>query len=137
MPSIAIDAGPLIALFNRGDKHHTRALDFFAATKDKLVTNMAVVTETVHLLDFSRGAVGDFLSWIGASIEFDMNTHTDLPRIAAILDKYVDLPADFADASLVAMGERLGIENVATLDRDFDVYRLANGRALGNLLLGP
>ena len=48
--------------------------------------------------------------------------------------KYADLPADFADAALVAMCERLGISAIATLDRDFDVYRLHDEKAFDNVL---
>ncbi len=137
MRSIAVDTGPLVALFNRGDKHHARVLAFFKATTDDLLTNIAVVTETVHMLDFSHEAASDFLAWVTGALVIDASTPTDIPRIAAIMQKYADLPADFADASLVAMCERLGIENIASLDGDFDVYRLANGRALNNLLVRP
>lgn len=134
MPSIAVDTGPLIALFNRGDRHHSRAVHFFTSPTGPLVTNLAVLTETCHMLDFARGAVIDFLSWVADAIEIENGTTQDLPRILAIIDKYADLPADFADASLLAMCERLGLDSIATLDRDFDVYRLADGRPLTNVL---
>jgi len=52
---------------------------------------------------------------------------------AKTLKKYDDLPADFADASLVAMCERRGIAEVATLDSDFDVYRTADRKHLRNV----
>jgi predicted nucleic acid-binding protein len=45
------------------------------------------------------------------------------------MTKYSDLPMDFADASLVAVAERMGLSRVFTLDRsDFSVYR-RNGRS--------
>ena len=47
--------------------------------------------------------------------------------------KYADLPADLADASLVAMCERRGIAAVATLDQHFDVYRTVDRRRLRNV----
>ena len=47
--------------------------------------------------------------------------------------KYVDLPMDFADATLVAVAERLGIRDVATLDDDFTVYRFRDRWAFRNL----
>jgi len=37
---------------------------------------------------------------------------------------------DLADASLVAVAERLGIKRLFTLDSDFYIYRLADGSAL-------
>lgn len=46
------------------------------------------------------------------------------------MDKYRDQPMDLADASLVAAVEHLGLRRVFTIDRDFHVYRLADGSAL-------
>ncbi len=37
--------------------------------------------------------------------------------------KHHDLPMDFADAALVALGEREGLATIFTLDRDFTHYR--------------
>lgn len=48
----------------------------------------------------------------------------DYERIAAIINQYTDLRLDFADASILALAERLNITNVLTLDRrDFSVLR--------------
>lgn len=47
----------------------------------------------------------------------------DFSRIAELNAQYADLPADFADLSLVAISERLDIAAIATLDSDFNVYR--------------
>jgi uncharacterized protein len=49
------------------------------------------------------------------------------------MNKYADLPADFADASLVAMCERRGIADIATLDTHFDIYRTADRKRLRNV----
>ena len=51
-------------------------------------------------------------------------------RMAALMAKYHDLPMDLADASLMAVAERLGTRRVFTLDRDFRVYRFADGAAV-------
>ena len=48
-----------------------------------------------------------------------------LPRVRKLLDKYADLPMDFAEASLVALAEDLDCTSVFTTDRtDFSVYRV-------------
>jgi predicted nucleic acid-binding protein len=48
-----------------------------------------------------------------------------LKRARALIVKYADQPMDFADATLVALGEELGISTVFTTDRtDFAIYRL-------------
>jgi uncharacterized protein len=51
-------------------------------------------------------------------------------RMAALMKQYQDTPMDLADASLVALAEELETSDIFTLDRDFYVYRLANGQAL-------
>jgi predicted nucleic acid-binding protein len=76
----------------------------------------------------------DFLAWAGSSaLLIDAKTIDDLPRILEIMRTYADLPADFADASLLAMCERRGIASVATLDQHFDVYRTRDRKRLRNV----
>jgi hypothetical protein len=50
--------------------------------------------------------------------------HDDMPRMAALMGKYRDLPMDLADAALVRVAERERIRQILTFDqRDFRVYR--------------
>ena len=55
---------------------------------------------------------------------------SELERMVALMDKYRDTPMDLADASLVVVAESLSLRRVFTLDRDFYIYRLADGTAL-------
>lgn len=135
MPGIVVDAGPLIALFDRDDRHHRRAVEFVAACRSRLVTNLPALTEATFLLRFSVEAQRDLLLWAHRSLEIDGSTSADLPRIVALLDKYRDMPADFADASLVALAERLNLSRVASVDRDFAIYRALGKRAFENVFL--
>ncbi len=57
-------------------------------------------------------------------------TSDELERMPALMDKYRDTPMDLADASLIVVAETLGLRRVFSLDRDFYVYRLADGTAL-------
>jgi predicted nucleic acid-binding protein len=136
VPSIIVDAGPLIALFDRNDRHHRRAVKFIRECRSSLVTNLPVLTEATFLLRFSVEAQRDLLLWVHRAIQVDGNTHGDLPRIADLLGKYRDMPADFADASLVALAERLDILQVASVDKDLTVYRTLGKRPFDNLFWG-
>jgi predicted nucleic acid-binding protein len=122
-----------VALFDKDEAVHDAAEQFLARSTARLVTNIAVVTEALFLLGFSTQVQADFLAWTVASVEIDRETADDLPRIATFMQKYGDRPADFADASLVALCERRGIREVATLDKDFDVYRTADRKRLRNV----
>lgn len=48
---------------------------------------------------------------------------SDYQRIQELNTTYQDLPADFTDLSLIAISERLNISAIATLDKDFNIYR--------------
>jgi uncharacterized protein len=135
VPSIIVDAGPLIALFDRDDRHHSRAVSFVQTCRSQLISNMPVLTETTFILRFSVDAQRDFLLWAHRALEIDDRTAADLPRIAALLDKYGDVPADFADVSLVALAERLNISQIASVDNDFAIYRLSGKRAFENVFM--
>lgn len=125
MKKILIDSGPLIALFDGNDKYHSASLEFIKNNKSELVTTLASVTETLHMLDFNRNAQIDFLSWINAgAVTLESITADDFLRIKELTIKYSDLPMDFADGCLVFLGEKFNIDTIATIDRDFDVYRL-------------
>ena len=53
------------------------------------------------------------------------SSRASLQRVAKLLDKYADLPMDFADATLVALAEEVDCTSVFTTDRtDFSVYRV-------------
>ncbi len=125
MKKILIDSGPLIALFDRNDKYHQASIEFIQKNNSELITTLASITEASHLLDFSRNAQVDFLSWVNAgAVTVEPITSDDFQRIIELIIKYSDLPMDFADACLVLLGEKMDISKVATIDRDFNVYRL-------------
>ncbi len=135
MKKILIDSGPLIALFDRNDKYHLASVEFIKSNNSELVTTLASVTETLHLLDFNRNAQIDFLGWVNVgAVTLETITSFDLLRIKELTIKYSNLPMDFADACLVFLAEKLNINTVATIDRDFDVYRLKGKKSFTILI---
>ena len=129
MRRILMDSGPLIALFDRSDRYHAASVAFIKTNRAELITTLASITETLHLLDFNRNAQTDFLTWVNAGeVTIEPITADNLLRIKELIIKYSDLPMDFADACLVFLGERLTISEITTIDRDFDVYRLKGKR---------
>ena len=135
MKGILIDSGPLIALFDSSDKYHAAAVEFIKTNQSELITTLASITETLHLLDFNRSAQVDFLGWAEAgALVIEPITLHDLSRIKDLTIKYADLPMDFADACLVFLGEKLNINKIATIDRDFDIYRLNEHESFTTLI---
>ena len=125
MKKVLIDSGPLIALFDASDKYHNKAVNFIKTNKYPLVTTIASVTEALHLLDFNRNAQIDFIEWIHkGAVEIQNIESSDFGRLKELTEKYRDLPMDFADSCLVYLAEKLSLNTIATIDRDFTIYRI-------------
>lgn len=133
MTAIVVDAGPLYALFDRRDKYHRMAVRLIESKGPLLLTNMPVITEVAHLLGTAPKARLEFLRWVHEALHVDEPIGEDLPRIVAILEKYSDLRPDFADASLVALCERVGTRRIATINGDFKIYRTISKKPFENV----
>lgn len=128
--SILVDAGPLVALGDPDDNAHHAALVWARKAPLPLVSTWAVITEASHFLHRAKRPL--FRQIESGALLIDELTSLDMPRLLSIFEKYPQ--ADFADASLVLIAERLGITNIATLDaRDFSVYRTASGAGFTNV----
>ena len=91
MKKILIDSGPLIALFDSSDRYHQESINFIKQNKYPLITTMASITETLHLLDFNRNAQIDFLEWIGrGGVEIYDIQNKDFHRLKELTEKYRD-----------------------------------------------
>jgi predicted nucleic acid-binding protein len=122
-----VDAGPLVAILHLDDRRHRECIQALRALRPPLGTTWPVVTEAMYLLGFSTEAQDELWSLIESGRLHLLGLDaSDAPRIRALMRKYRDLPMDLADASLVAVGERDGVNKVFTLDRrEFGVYRPA------------
>lgn len=124
MQNTLIDAGPLIALFNKRDSYHTKVLSFLENKNYRLWTTWPVVTEVSHMLSFNSVAQINFLEWIrrGGLTVVDIKMD-DLPGLIDFTKKYQDVPMDLADASLMIIAESLSIDKIISIDTDFYIYR--------------
>lgn len=134
MKNTLIDAGPLIALFNRNDKYHQKIKDFIKTYDGVLTTSWPVVTEVCHMLDFHINAQIDFLKWVKlGGIRIEDIKSTEIERIIQLSEKYSDIPVDLADASLVIISERLKIKEIITIDSDYCIYRTTQKEMIRNI----
>ncbi len=128
-----VDTGPLVAYLDAGDPGHTRVVDALDPFVGQLVTSSAVVTETMHFV--SAGSSGprllaEFFAASRMTIH-DLCRPPELGEAVRLMEKYEDVPMDFADATLVLLAEALEIDEIATLDRrGFSAFRTRPGRAL-------
>jgi len=64
MQNTLIDAGPIIALFNKNDKYYKKITEFLKRYRGELISTWPVITEVSHMLGFSVQAQIDFLTWV-------------------------------------------------------------------------
>lgn len=123
-PTILVDTGLLVAFYDSADRHHAQVVEFFASCTSRLITTVGCVTEVLWLLASDWRVQNEFLTHLANNIyECESLLMQDFARIAELNAQYADLPGDFSDLSLVAISERLNIAAIATLDKDFDIYR--------------
>ncbi len=126
-----LDTGVLVGFLHRGDADHERSVAALRDFTGTLLTTEAVLTESMYLLASARGGMEACLEFFirGGAVLFP-SSRESLVRCKALLEKYGDVAADFADATLVALAEELDTYTVFSLDRPgFGVYRGPRGRA--------
>lgn len=131
MRRVLVDTGPIVAILSRRDEYHQLCVEALRDMPGPLFTCWPVITEAAWLLRRSGAAVQQLLRSLDAGfLELLPLTSDDAAAIASILKKYADLRIQLADAALVHLATRDGLDTVFTLDRrDFSVYRLPRGRA--------
>ena len=129
---VLVDTGPIVAILLESDEHHEACVRQLHHIRGPLLTCWPVITEAAWLLRAYPQAIRKLLSsFHGRPFELVALGEADLPGIAAILAKYAGLRIQLADASLVHLANRQGIDTMFTLDRrDFGVLRLAHGKKL-------
>jgi predicted nucleic acid-binding protein len=129
MKPVLLDTGVIVALLDRSERFHRRCVEVVEGLGSPLVTCEAVIAESCYLLRSLGGAPESVLENVVRGV---FQTPFQLSRSAAgvrrTLQKYRDLPADFADACLVALAGDLGTGDILTLDRDFETYRWRRNR---------
>jgi uncharacterized protein len=125
---ILTDAGPLIAILDRGESHHQTCVDCLAQLSGPMLTTWPAFTEAMCLLGEAGGWVAQAALW-SLEAEGDLEIADlgaeDRRRMSELMARYHDRPMDLADASLVVLAEKRGLRDVFTLDHaDFHVYRL-------------
>lgn len=130
-----VDAGPLVAYFNRRDEHHDWTREQMARLEVPLHTCEAVLSETFHLLEPVNQWTEQFLEFLdrGAVIvSFSFVEHAG--RVHVLMRTYADQPMSFADACLVCMAEEQSSPRLVSTDADFRVYRTAGDESVDVIL---
>jgi len=130
---ILIDTGPIVAAIDKRDGLHQQATRASDAITDQLITTEACITEALYFMYDAGG-------WSAQRVLRDMVTNDDirvLPSTAALnarafayIERFHDIPCDYADATLLVAAEGTGVRQIFTFDKHFYAYRLTNGNHL-------
>ena len=140
MKTWLVDTGPLVAYLDAGDSAHVEVAGRLDAFSGALFTTSAVITEAMHMLAVSRDGPRALAELVAASrLEvYDLCRPPELGQAVALMEKYVDTPMDFADATLVLLAEGLNVHEILTLDRrGFSTYRTRQRRPFALVLDSP
>jgi predicted nucleic acid-binding protein len=127
MRNILLDTGAFVALIDKSENNYERCVEFFSNFKGKLLTSEPVLTETLCLLNSSMKAQRACIEFIlKGGADLIPQSPKSLSRTIGLMEKYVDIPMDFADATLVVLAEEIGTDEIFTLDkRGFNAYRFS------------
>ena len=125
---ILTDAGPLVALVDKGEPDHDACVACLPNLSGPMVTTWPAFTEAMYLLGEAGGGHAQEPLWSMVrqeDLEIAFQGSDDYERMRALMHKYRDLPMDLADASLVRLAEERRLRDIFTLDeRDFQIYRV-------------
>jgi predicted nucleic acid-binding protein len=124
MAAAIVDTGPLVAFFDRAERHHRWVAERIEQLDAPLLVCEPVLAEAMYLLGRypkAQDAVFELLQNGALRLAFQIDAHAGALR--KLLRKYRDTPMSLADACIVRMAEIHDRHAVLTLDSDFLVYR--------------
>ena len=129
-----VDTGVLVAAANRSDPNAPSCQQLLRSAQGPLVVPPLVIAEAGFLIERDLGSAAEVLflrSLAHPRFRIETVRPDDLRRMAELVEQYGDLPLGTTDASVIALAERLGEREVATLDRrHFTVVRPSHVDAL-------
>jgi uncharacterized protein len=123
---ILVDTGFLFALYNQKQSAHLDAKAVAELYGGQFIIPHVVLTEVTYFFKKSGSAhaVIRFLdALLRANYHYEAVLPEDLQRARDIMAEYEDAQFDFVDCCLMALSERLNINQICTLDSDFLIFR--------------
>ena len=127
---LLLDRGAFVALIDRDEKAHADCVAALERWNGPIVTTEAVLTETLYLVGPQWRAQRTCLEFIlRGAFQLIVSCTASLRRVTALMERYRSTPMDFADATLVSLGEQMETDWVFTLDRrGFSTFRMQRNR---------
>lgn len=137
---VVCDTGPLVALSNERDEHYLTANNLFRdlhMAGETVLVPPTVLAEVCYWLNKHGGpdVEAAFLDAVadGTFALVDL-TSIDIGRMAELVRTFASFPLGGTDASVIAVAERLGVQEIATFDRRHFAAIRSKGREHFTLL---
>jgi predicted nucleic acid-binding protein len=120
---ILADTGAMLALLDADDRHHKVVRRLYEQDPGSWIVPWAVLPELDYLVGKELGAKVE-LAWLAdlaaGVFVVEWGKDDDLIRAEELARRYKALELGLVDATVIAVAERLGAKDIATLDvRDF------------------
>lgn len=125
-----MDTSAFVAIANKGDEHHGKAVSFLEDVKRggtkfrRLVTSDYIIDETLTRIRFSVG-YKEALRWgknimASKAIETQRIDEETFQEAWRLFQLYGDKPLSFTDCTSIALMEKLDIKSTFAFDDDFE-----------------
>jgi uncharacterized protein len=115
---LLLDAGVLYAMVDRRDAWHAPVVEYLKAFGTGLLAPVTILPEAAYLVRTRLGISEEMKlieGFVNGGVAVEPLKAVDLSRSLELMTKYPEI--GFADATIVAMAERLRLDTVATTDR--------------------
>lgn len=123
---IIIDTGVIVALLDKDDQFHAWAVSQLKELAVPFHTCEAVLAEAFFLLSRVTHGTSKLIELLRRLnvilIENEFESASE--SIFNLMDKYRNIPANFADAYLIQMAEKNKKSKIWTVDKHFTIYRI-------------
>jgi len=130
---ILLDTSGVLAWIDRSQRQHRAVASFMRSAKPPFLLSPFVLAELDYLLAtrVSAQAQRALLDEVGrGAYQLETFDAADIQRAGQILSQFDDLEVGLADASIVVLAERHGINQILTLDeRHFRTLRAGDGQS--------
>ena len=117
MKSVIVDTGVIVGFLDEKDDAHQICVEFFAAYSGILILPETVFAEVCGMLRKDPDLEIDFVNAVAAgSFKIESFKPGDTRRISELVTQYRGFPLGGVDASIIAISERLKINEIATID---------------------
>jgi len=125
------DTGSIVAMIDSNDKNYDHCWEAMRALPAVgIVTPIACLVEILYLLEKAGGRPLQRKLWSmidDGILRLRPETAADCVLAFSLMDKYADIPMDFADGIVVVSADVMQVDTVFTIDKHFYAYRKSNG----------